>query len=133
MKNMKMAHTANPPSVIHAVDAVDQYVATVRIFEAGGNYVASKESASSKFTQHHSGSHDFSAVHSKPFGNQKSYICAIRQFERTNTINKRIIDEKKTRCLGNTSHTENISSECSKDFQLWGTATLGKYVLRNTG
>lgn len=63
---MKIVHTANPPSVIHGVDMVDQNTVPKGTSEADVNFVALEVSASNKVEQLRTGSLDLSAFHCEP-------------------------------------------------------------------
>lgn len=75
-KNMKIANTANPPSIIHAVDTVDQSMAPVETPEADVSFIASKAGNASKVTRNHPHRDDVSAAHYEPSEGRKTKISA---------------------------------------------------------
>lgn len=60
---IKIAHTENPLSVMHAVDTVGQNTAPIGTPEADLNSINSEVSVSSEVKQQRSGHHDVSTVH----------------------------------------------------------------------
>lgn len=86
LKNMKIAHTANPHGVIHAVGTVDRNTAPKGTPEADENSIASEVSISIEVKQQHSVSYDVLAVHYNPSesrGTRISCHIAVRREEST--------------------------------------------------
>lgn len=69
--NMKIAQTANPPNVIHIINAVDRHVAPSGTNETEIVCIAPEISPSSKVTNECSGSHDVLAVNTRLFEYRK--------------------------------------------------------------
>lgn len=62
----KIAHMANPPSVIHTVHTIDQITTSIKAPETDANSITSEVSVSSEITQHQlTGSHVVLTVHYK--------------------------------------------------------------------
>lgn len=73
-ENMKIAHTAISPGVIHAVDTGDQNTTPIGTSDADVNSIDSEVIASSKVRLQHPGPHDITVVPYKPSKSRETEI-----------------------------------------------------------